>query len=638
MAQETILIVDDSQPVREFLDEGILRPAGYATLLAADGLAALDLARSAHPDLIVTDWQMPGLDGLSLVQQLQAENLCPPVILTTAEGSEELAVEALRAGVSDYLVKPFEADVLLASVSRALNHAGQERAGRGPSATARLLQSRLQELETLALVGRTATASLDLDQVLTTVVDAAVHLTHAEEGSLLLLDEKTGELTMRAARNFDDEFVRTFRLRSEDSLAGHVIRTGEPVLLDDAAPQKIKTAYLVHSLLYVPLKVHGRTIGVLGVDNRRAGRGLTSHHRKLMLAMADYAAIAIENARLYSRSESERTQLETILTQTGDGVLVVDFDDRLLLVNQTARSAFGLNGDRLDGQAVREAIPVPEIDRLLSAGQPGREELMRAEVPLEDGRVLNAHLSPIAGVGRAVVMQDITHLKELDRIKSEFVSTVSHDLRSPLTAILGYAELIGRAGPVTPQQSEFVRRIEFSVQSISALITDLLDLGRIEAGFDQHREAVSLAAVGNHVVETLRGQVEARGQKLVVDLPPDLPLVEGSLIRLRQMVSNLLDNAIKYTPDSGRVMFKARAEGDLVVLSVSDTGPGIPPGDLPYIFDKFFRSSSVSPDTPGTGLGLSIVKSIVENHGGRMWVDSKVGVGTSFTVVLPASR
>jgi two-component system NtrC family sensor kinase len=285
---------------------------------------------------------------------------------------------------------------------------------------------------------------------------------------------------MRAARNFDDEFVRTFRLRSEDSLAGEVLRSGEPVMLDENAPQKIKTAYLVHSLLYVPLKVHGRTIGVLGVDNRHAGHSLTGHHRKLMLAMADYAAIAIENARLYASSESGRTQLETILTQTGDGVLVVDFDDRLLLVNQSARSAFGLNGDRLEGQAVRQVISVPEIDLLLSGARPGREELMRAEVPLEDGRVLNAHLSSIPGVGRAVVMQDITHLKELDRIKSEFVSTVSHDLRSPLTAILGYAELIGRAGPVTPKQSEFMRRIASSVQSISTLISDLLDLGRIE--------------------------------------------------------------------------------------------------------------------------------------------------------------
>src|SRR3990172_9450647 len=182
--------------------------------------------------------------------------------------------------------------------------------------TAEELQYRLKGLEALTQVGRTVTALLDHSDVLTAVVEAAVRLTGAEEGSLLLMDDDTGDLYMRASKNFDDEFARTFRLPVDDSLAGQVIESGEPVLLDERTPQKIKTAYLVHSLIYVPLRVRGRTIGVLGVDNRQAGATLTRQDVTVMLAMADYAAIAIENARLYTRSEEARSKLETVLGQT----------------------------------------------------------------------------------------------------------------------------------------------------------------------------------------------------------------------------------------------------------------------------------------------------------------------------------
>jgi two-component system NtrC family sensor kinase len=478
-------------------------------------------------------------------------------------------------------------------------------------------------------VGRDVTSVLDLDQVLQKVVEAAVTLTGAEEGSLLLLDEHTGELAMRAAKNFDDQFVRTFRLRSEDSLAGQVIRSGEPVLLDQSAPQKIKTMYLVHSLIYVPLKMHGRIIGVLGVDNRRAGRAFTRHDQQLLQAMADYAAIAIENARLYSRTEAERGQLDTILKQTEDGVIVVDQENRLILMNPTARAAFGTSGQDVSGKELGEVVRHPDVRDLFSGK--GR----RGEIKLDDGRVFNAHLTPIEGVGRAVVMQDITRLKELDRIKSEFVQAVSHDLRSPLTAILGYVELIGRSGPVTAQQQEFIKRVQFSVQSITSLITDLLDLGRIEAGFDAQKEETHLALVMRYAADGMHARAELKHQTLQVEVPDDLPRVFGNPPRLRQMLSNLMDNAIKYTPPGGQVFVRARVENDLIIVTVSDSGVGIPASDQPYIFDKFFRASNARQDYSGTGLGLSIVKSIVENHDGRIWVDSAPDKGTTFTIVLP---
>jgi signal transduction histidine kinase/FixJ family two-component response regulator len=635
MGEASILIADDSQDVRSHLKDSILSPAGYEVHCVGDGMSALALVQELSPDLVITDLNMPNLSGLDLVRRLQKDAAHIPVILMTSERSEELIMEALRAGCVDFLPKPFEAERMLAAVGRALKVGRERRSVMDAQAAAREnaehLQRRLNELETLVRIGRTVTAMLDLDDVLTNVVEAAVELTEAEEGSLLLLDETSGELYMRASKNFDEEFATAFRLHTRDSLAGQVINAGEPVLIDEHAPQKIKTSYLVHSLIYVPLRVRGRVIGVLGVDNRKAGKVLSKEDVKVMMAMADYAAIAIENARLYSSTEAQRSKLETILRQTENGVIVVDPENRLQLINRVARDIFNIDGD-LVGRSVVEAIDDPTVLELLRSSS---EAPRREEIELDDGRVFTAQRNPIAGVGQAIVMNDITHLKRLDRIKSEFVTTVSHDLRSPLTAILGYLELIGRSGPVNEQQQKFLDRVRMSVEQIANLVTDLLDLGRIEAGLDIARENTPIVVLARYAVESLRGSAEKKGVRLETDLPEGLPLVNGDPIRLRQMIGNLLDNAIKYTLEDGAVRIEALSEENQIILRVSDSGPGIPPADQPYLFDKFFRASNIPEGTPGTGLGLSIVKSIVENHAGRIWVDSKLGQGSTFTVVLP---
>ncbi len=637
MSGERVLIVTSNRETLRHVKDVVLGPAGYQVQSVGDGMSALAIANEMVPDLLVADVKLPGLSGHELVRRVRHANPQLPAILLAEEGSQSEVLEALRAGATDYVLKPFEAEHLLAAAGRALGERRRwedlikSRLEAGADASG--LQRRLQELETLAGVGRTVTALLDLDEVLTSVVDAAVRLTGAEEGSLLLKDEESGQLYMRASKNFDEDFAHTFRLQINDSLAGQVIASGEPVVLDERSPQKIKTSYLVHSLIYVPLRVRGQTLGVLGVDNRKVGHTLTREDLTVLVAMADYAAIAIENARLYQRTETERRKLETVLTQTENGVIVVDAENRLLLINRAAQEAFGVNGRAIIGRSIVESVDDPRLLSLLRApgDHPRREEI---EVP--DGRIFNAQRTPIEGVGQSIVLQDITHLKELDRIKSEFVTTVSHDLRSPLTAILGYVELIERAGDVNDQQRDFIRRVQLSVQQITNLVTDLLDLGRIEAGLEIARESSPISVLARYAVEGLRSSAETRRLKLEIDLPEDLPMVSGDPIRLRQMIGNLLENAIKYTPEGGEVSLSAAAEGDQIILKVRDTGPGIPPADQPYLFDKFFRASNVVDRTPGTGLGLSIVKSIVDHHDGRIWVESALNKGTTFTVVLPS--
>ena len=334
-------------------------------------------------------------------------------------------------------------------------------------------------------------------------------------------------------------------------------------------------------------------------------------------------------------AEVERRKLESLLAQIQDAVIVIDPAGNLALINQAARAAFGIEDELVIGQPIRQIIQHQDLLAILKEEQSPAPH--RGEITLEDGRVLNAQVTPIQGVGLAITMQDISHLKELDRIKSDFVSAVSHDLRSPLTAILGYVELIEKAGEVNDQQREFIRRVQLSVQNITALINDLLDLGRIEAGFDAGKENIPLGVVIDYTVDNLQGRLRDKSLTLTSDVQKDLPNVFGNPVRLRQMLANLLGNAIKYTPPFGEISLRAQVEGDQILLQVCDSGMGIPPSELPYIFDRFYRASNVSKDIPGTGLGLAIVRSIVDNHHGRIWVESSSGQGTKFSILLPIS-
>lgn len=635
MAGERVLIIDDDRHARDFLADQVLRPAGYEVLIARDGADGLHKALREAPDLIILDMHMPRLTSAELLEALAQQGREVPLILTTASGSEALAVQALRLGARDYLTKPLVVAEAQAAVERAMGEVRLRR--ERDQLTRRLMTSnqqlerRLQELHTLIQIGKSVIAQLDLQAVLNSVVEAAVRITLAEEGLLLLLDEETGELYVRAAQNVDSHMAQALRLRVNDSLAGQVVRTGKPVMIGDAGAHKIKTAYLVRAVVYVPLKTRERVIGVLGVDNQRSERAFSQHDVGLLSALADYAAIAIENARLYAAVQAAKGRLEALLHSTEDAVIVVDAHGRLALYNAAAAHAFEFEEADATGKPLQEVIHNEALLALFELPAGAR----RGEVPLSDGRVLNAHATPVEGAGTIVVMQDITHLKMLDRLKSEFVASVSHDLRSPLTAVLGYLDLLSRAGPLNEQQHLYVEQIHHSVRTIITLINDVLDLSRIEAGLDQAKIALDLAPLIREVVESFRPQSQARKQRLTLSVAGTLPPILGNPTRLRQAIANLVDNAIKYTADGGQIEVEACSRDGQIILRVSDTGVGISPAEQAHIFDKFYRGRDVSGKSAGTGLGLSIVRSVVEGHGGRVWVESKAGSGSVFTIVLP---
>lgn len=333
-------------------------------------------------------------------------------------------------------------------------------------------------------------------------------------------------------------------------------------------------------------------------------------------------------------SEAERTRLETVFINIHDGVMILDQQNHILLVNPAMCRAFGLDEKAAIGKPVLDVVSHPDLRALLTRTDHS-DPLQYHEVSFADGRVGNAQLTVVHDVGYALTMQDITYLKEMDRIRSEFVHTVSHDLRSPLTSVIGYTELVERAGPLNEMQRDFLSRIQDSVQQITGLINDLLDIGSIEAGFDTRREFIQLEGILRYTLDILQGQVKSKHLIVKTDISSSLPALRANPIRLRQVMDNVVGNAIKYSRENGEIEISIHAEGDQMILKVTDNGPGIPVSDQPRIFDKFYRGSNVDSEVEGSGLGLAIVKTIVESHQGRIWVESVEGKGSSFFIVLP---
>jgi len=263
---------------------------------------------------------------------------------------------------------------------------------------------------------------------------------------------------------------------------------------------------------------------------------------------------------------------------------------------------------------------------------------------MADGKTYYASASTIISneghvFGRVAVLRDITHLKEIDEMKSDFVATVSHDLRSPLTYMRGYATMVPMVDELSDKQHEYLNKILAGIDQMSQLVDDLLDLGRIEAGVDLVKERIEVKPLLEDIAEEYWQHAHLAGIKLQVDVPDDIPPIIGDGSLLRQAITNLLGNGIKYAPDSGPMWLRAEKKNGELVLSVQDSGPGIPKQDQMRLCEKFYRVKQRGTEkVKGSGLGLAIVRSIAERHGGRAWCISQRGEGCTFSLSVPISQ
>ena len=812
MAGETILVVDDKLESLEFITEYLLRPNGYVPLVAANGREGLKMALAERPDLMILDFKMPGISGLEVLRNLREKQADIPVILMTAYGSEDDIITAFRLGAKDYLSKPFRIEEMLAAIERVLSERRQleER-----THLQHELEEHVKELTTLY--------GSNVELVLNRIVEAAVSVSAADEGYLLLVDKQTNELYLRAALNLGESFATGFRLRTEDSIAGRVVRTGQPAMynyLEDTQRFKVKTGYLVKSLINVPLRTKDGVIGVLGVDNQHSSKTFSRTDLDMLTSLADYAAIAIENASLYDRTDHALTRrmqelsimqevardLNAMLDmdriaslilrqalrmtsaeaglvglQVGDGLewtsqgyltpalegtdwepkwdtgiigrvtgnrqpalvddvltdpdgeralhqtrsqLVVPIlrgervlgiidlesskvnffteDDQRFLLGLTDHAAVAVENARLFEVVIGEqwknklilqsiADGVYTVDRSLriltfnpaaeritgwraaevqgklcstvfrdaGSDEPGHQTLLIQEalesgepatsggeepaILHRDGReiFLSSSAAPLLNreggiVGAVVTFRDVSAEREFDRLKSDFVSLVSHELRSPLANISASVELMLDPSLDRSLLEEMLEIVHSQSQSLVRVVEDILDVSQIEAGQMKLRlEPVTLLPLIRQTIRTHQEQTSRH--QLMLKAPRVVPFVMADQNKLEIVLNNLVENAINYSPDGGRVLIELVGPRDSeITINVIDEGIGISEEHLDRIFDRFYRvDTGDDRQVYGHGLGLHISKRLVELQDGRIWVQSKKNQGSCFSFTLP---
>ena len=515
-------------------------------------------------------------------------------------------------------------------------------------------EENLQQIMALNEVARALVSTLQLENMLRLIADRLVSLVGAETCAVALLEEDKGvtRLVGRVGRGIPQEAVRALRISPEEEPAlAWALNRRQPQVVEDLrrsvipAQRGLADLWGVQSYMVAPLVARDRVIGALYLADSEPKFRFAQP--RLMDSFAYLAATAIENAQLYRDVWEKRNELEAVLQGIGDGVLVTDTQHRLLLINPVARRIFGL-GDMPAPEGMEAAKVEPQLNELLQETIAQAGPLVR-EISLPGAReteeriyqALSSTMLDAEGAVRGVVtvLRDITGQKELERMKSNFLSVVSHELKTPLHSIKGFVDIIlmGKTGPVTEVQRDFLETVKQQTGELQNLINDLLEFSRLEAGQVRLRlEPVSLGEVAHAVAEKLQPLAQQGEVVLKNQIPLDFSTVEGDRVRLEQVLTNLVDNAVKFTPKGGWVRVEARDLGEEVQVWVHDSGIGIPPEERERVFDRFYQvdSGSTRPYR-GTGLGLTICKHIVERHQGRIWIEDREGPGTTFTFVLP---
>ncbi|MGC9394547.1 MAG: ATP-binding protein [Anaerolineae bacterium] len=502
------------------------------------------------------------------------------------------------------------------------------------------LQARLNDLSLLLNIAQSVSATLDLERGVHPILEGALEETGASIARFVMLGG--GDRPQRAfvvggdpATNQSNAYTELDR-----AFAAVLTRRRDPLVIQDLTQLKgtATVSKKLQSVAIFPVRPQNSTVAVLWVGDDQKD-AFDEARVNFLSTLASQAAVLVENARLFQAAEGGRRRLAAILASTSDAILVTDAEGRLLLTNPAAQNLLEMDESALGRPLSGLALP----EALSQALMPPRDEqqLPTVEVPIDDRRVYYASIAPITGIegatlGMVAVMRDVTHFKELDEMKSEFVATVSHDLRAPLTFIRGYATMMVMVGDLNEKQHDYLDRILEGIDQMSALIGDLLNLRRIEAGVGIRQEPCRLGLILVEAVDAMRARATSKGVTLRLEPTEGAPTVTGDRTLLRQAVSNLVDNAIKYTPAPGQVSVGLGTTPHEAVIHISDTGIGITPEDQVRLFEKFYRiKHRETGNIQGTGLGLALVKSIIERHGGRVWAESTPNQGSTFYIALP---
>jgi len=505
----------------------------------------------------------------------------------------------------------------------------------------RSLKSRMQELNRLLNVSQGVASSLEMRDAVQTILSSALEYGASSARIVLETDLIPEQFSSPGQSSSIGAGGHTKKYAFLDKQIRDLSRTRSPVVVANPSRMPLldveEEELLPGAVLAVALQQEQQYYGVLWLAYEEP-HSFPDSEVRFLVTLAGQAALAASNSQLFKRAELGRQRLAAILASTPDPILVTDHHGRLLLCNPIAEKLIELPEDGGVGSTIAELIDQQELLKLL---QDAPLEGDSREIQLADQRIFLATISPVIAeqeqLGRVCVLRDITHLKEMDELKSDFVSTVSHDLRSPLTLMRGYATMLEMVGELNEQQQNYVHKIITGVESMSHLVQNLLDLGRIEAEVGLKLDMVSAPDIVSDVAEAYK--VRANQKKVQIHIEPPaqtIPFISADKALLSQALRNLIDNAINFNTTDGDVWIRYYLESGTIIFEVKDTGIGISPVDQQRLFEKFYRVESREKDKQqGTGLGLAIVRSIAERHGGEAWMESKLGQGSTFYLSIP---
>ena len=505
---------------------------------------------------------------------------------------------------------------------------------------------RVRQRDYLLEISRALTQELDLEKLLARILRIAIEMMAGQAG-LIALKEQDG-WRVAAAHGIAPAFLSYLTpLLAEEKVRELDVEELNRML-------KGLTYTVSKGLLNgvgLPLSARNELIGVIFIF-RNYPDMFSVNDRRLLQSFADQAAIAVHNAQLYGQVSYEKQRLDALLDSAADGILILNADHTIERVNtafekmltQTREAFTGQphdevirwarepNGTTLE-EAERGGWPLTAHATLYVEGDLKREESQ----PLPVG-ITYAPLISAEGKLRNILIsvRDITHFRTAEEIKSTFISIVSHELRTPVALIKGYASTLSRADATWDRSTinDSLVVIEEEADRLSKMIDDLLDASRLQAGgLSLNRADISLPVLTERLAERFRTQTKKH--TITTDFPDNCPVLLADENRLAQVLSNLISNAIKYSPTGGEIHISGQVRPEQVIICISDEGPGIDARDLPHIFDRFYRSTNAVKQTKGAGLGLYLARAIVEAHGGRIWADPKPDSGARICFSLP---
>lgn len=522
-------------------------------------------------------------------------------------------------------------------------------------------RQREREATSLASVTGHLASYLEVDRVLDLIASSACELLGAEASAFWRYDEGRGGFTVFRAFHFDAEQTRGMVVTLGQGLAGRVVAERRPIWLPDVVAQferdgapvvttETAARLRMRGALGAPILSRDDVYGVLVVYHHQPYE-FSPREVQLLSTLANQAAIAIENARLYAEAQRQRAQVTQILESTSDGIVFLALDGRVRSANRRAAELFGIPAGRADltlAELLIREFSDPAQNKQAEAvfrallNDPSRGGEGDLALPVQ-GRVLHWVAQPTvdpggATIGLTVTFQDLTREREVVRMKSDFVSFVTHQLRTPLAGIRWMLELATQSGTSAEETAAYLRDAGDSVLRLNALVNDLLDASRLESGkLTIEPQRVALRALTDRVLNELAPLVQEKGHRVVVEEAAEDPAVPADPQMLRQVLVNLMSNAIKYTPRGGEIVISLGRRGEVVHWAIRDNGVGIPKPAQSRLFERFYRAENVlAIETEGTGLGLYMVRLILEHLGGRIWCESEEGRGARFAFELPA--